>query len=173
HGLHLAGNRGSVVDRYGATAIFCGNDAAVNHRGGGAIHVSLPPSQSQSCVLDEHALNEIANHFQPRLLMYRLKSSGKVRESQVDVSELTFATGRLPRPLRACFPEDSALARDTVRLLRPQDEDARLQLANSIECAVVEVLLGFIHEQKLKEMKVGDLADLANGLLRSRSEILT
>jgi hypothetical protein len=172
HGLHLAGNRGSVVDRYGATALFCGNDAAVDHLGGGAIHVSLPLSQSQFCALDEHALNEIANHFQPRLLMYRLKNSGKVRESQVDVSELTFATGRLARTLAACFPEDSALARDTVQLLGPQDEDARLQLANSIECAVVEVLLGFIHEQKLTEMKVGDLADLANGLLRSRGEIL-
>src|ERR1019366_133766 len=45
HGLHLAGNRGSVVDRYGATALFCGNDAAVDHLGGGAIHVSLPLSQ--------------------------------------------------------------------------------------------------------------------------------
>ena len=172
HGMHLAGNRGRVVDRYGATAIFCGNEAAVNHLGGGAIHVSLPPSQSQSCALDEHALNEIANHFQPRLLMYRLKSSGKVRESQVDVSELTFATGRLARTLAACFPEDSELARDTVRLLGPQDEDARLQRANSIECAIVEVLLGFIHEQKLTEMKVWDLADLANCLLRSRGEIL-
>jgi hypothetical protein len=172
HGLHLAGKRGSVIDRYGATAIFCGNDAAVNHLGGGAIHVSLPPSQSQSCALDEDALNEIASHFQPRLLMYRLKSSGKVRESQVNVSELTIATSRLARTLAACFPEDSELAHDTVRLLGPQDEDARLQRANSIECVIVEVLLAFIHEQKLTEMKVGDVADLANGLLRSRGEIL-
>jgi hypothetical protein len=170
-GLHLAGNRGSVVDRYGATAIFCGNDAAVNHLGG-AIHVSLPPSQSQCFAQDEHALNKIANHFQPRLLTYRLKSSGKVRESQVDVSTLTFATGRLARTLAACFPEDSELARETVQFLRPQDEDARLQRANSIECVIIEVLLGFIHEQKLTEMKVGDLADLANGLLRTRGEIL-
>lgn len=172
HGLHFAGKRGSVVDRYGAIAIFCGNEAAVNHLGGGAIHVSLPASQSQSCALDEYALNEIANRFQSRLLTYRLKTSGKVRESQVDVSELTFATSRLARTLAACFPEDSELANDTVRLLGPQDEDARLQRANSIECAIVEVLLGFIHEQELTEMKVGDLTDLANGLLRSRGEML-
>jgi hypothetical protein len=37
-GLHLAGNRGSVVDPYGPKAIFCGNDAAVDTLGGGVIH---------------------------------------------------------------------------------------------------------------------------------------
>jgi hypothetical protein len=50
-GVGLAGNRGTVVDLYGPKTIFCGNDAAVNHLGGGAIHVSLPPSQSQSSAL--------------------------------------------------------------------------------------------------------------------------
>jgi hypothetical protein len=32
HGLHVAGNRGSVVDLYGPKAILCGNDAAVDTR---------------------------------------------------------------------------------------------------------------------------------------------
>jgi hypothetical protein len=76
-GLHLPGNRGSVVDLYGPKAIFCGNDAAVDTLGGGVIHISAAPSILQSCALDEQVQNEIANHFQPRLLMYRLKNSGK------------------------------------------------------------------------------------------------
>ena len=93
--LHLPGNRGSVVDLYGPKAIFCGNDAAVDTLGGGVIHISVAPSQLQSSALDEQVQDEIANHFQPRLLMYRLKNSGKVRESQVDVSQFTFATRQL------------------------------------------------------------------------------
>ena len=171
-GMLLPGNRGCLVDLYGPKAIFCGNDAAVDTLSGGAVQISLSPSQLQSSALHEQVQNEIANHFQPRLLMYRLKNSGKVRQPQVDVSKFTFATRQLACTLAACFPEDPELARDAVELLGPQDDDARLQRANSIECVIVEVLLGFIHEQKLTEMKVGNLADLANCLLRSRGEIL-
>ena len=171
-GLHFPGSRGSVVDRFGPKAILCGNDVAVDYLGGGVIDISVPPSQLQPSILDEQTLTEIANDFQPRLLMYRLKNSGKVNQSQVDVSQFTYATRPLARTLAMCFPEDLELAREIVQLLGPQDADARLQRANSIECAIVEVLLGFLHEQKLTEMTVGDLADLANGLLVSRGEIL-
>ncbi len=171
-GLYLPVNRGSVADLYGPKAIFCGNDAAVDFVDGGGIHIFLSPCKSQPSELDAQVQNEIANHFQPRLLTYRLKNFEKVRQSQVEVSKLTFTTGRLARTLAMCFPEDLELAGDIVHLLQPQDEDVRLQRANSIECAIVEVLLGFVHEQKLSVMKVGDLADLVNCLLESRGEIL-
>ncbi len=171
-GLYFLGNRGSVIDRFGPKAILCGNNAAIDQLGGGVIQIFLPPSQSQPFVSDEQTLTGIANALQPRLLMYRLKNSGKANQSQVDLSEFTYATRPLARALAMCFPEDLELAREMVQLLRPQDEDARLQRANSIGCAIVEVLLGFIHEQKLTEMTVGDLADFANSFLRSRGEIL-
>jgi hypothetical protein len=171
-GLHLPGNRGSVVDLYGPKAIFCGNGAAVDTLSVGFIHISMAPSRSQSSALDAQVEKEIANDFQPRLLMYRLKNSGKVGESRVDVSKVTSVTHQLARTLAACFPEDSELASDTVQLLRPQDEDAQLQRTNSVECAIVTILLGLIHEQKQTEMQVGDLADLANALLQSRGEVL-
>ena len=79
--------------------------------------------------------------------MYRLKNSLKVRESQVDVSEFTFATRRLARTLAACFPEDSELARDTVQLLQPQDEEVRGQRYRDINCVIVEILWGIIHDE--------------------------
>src|ERR1022692_4069259 len=66
-GLHLPGNRGSVVDLYGPKAIFCGNDAAADSLGGGVIHISVTPSQLQSSGLDEQVQDEIANKFQPLL----------------------------------------------------------------------------------------------------------
>ena len=147
-GLRLAGNRGGLTDLYGPKAICCGDDAAVDALGGGVIHVFVGPAQFQSGALDEQVQNDIAKHFQPRLLMYRLKNAPKVRECRVDVSQITFATRQLARSLAMCFPEDLELASDIVELLRPQDEDARAQRANSIEFAIVEVLLGLIHEQK-------------------------
>jgi hypothetical protein len=171
-GLHMPGNRGSVVDLYGAKAIFCGNDAAVDTLSGGVMQISVAPSQLRSSPLDEHAQNEIANHFQPRLLMYRLKNSRKVHESRVDVSNFTFATRQLARTLAGCFPEDPELARDTVHLLQPQDEEIREQRFRDVNCAIVEILWGMIHGGKQREARVGELAKDANALLRSRGEIL-
>jgi len=171
-GLHMPGNRGSVVDLYGSKAIFCGNDAAVDTSSGGVIHVSVAPSQLQSSVLDEQLENEIANDFQPRLLMYRLKNVPNAREPRVDISKFTFATRQLARTLAGCFPGDSELARDTAELLRPQDEEIRGQRSVDVNCAIVEILWGYIHEGKEREVRVDELAKDANALLRSRGEIL-
>jgi hypothetical protein len=171
-GLHLPGNRGSLVDLYGPKAIFCGNAAAVDTLGGGIIHISVTPSQLQSSAFDEQVQDEIANKFQPRLLMYRLKNSERVREPRVDVSGFTFVTRQLARTLAMCFPEDSELAREVVQLLRPQDQEVRGQRSRDVNCAIVEILWGDVHGRKQRGVKVDELAKDVNALLRSRGEIL-
>ena len=171
-GFHLPGNRGGVIDLYGPKAIFCGNDAALDILDGGVIHISAAPSQLRSSALDERVLNEIANAYQPRLLMYRLKNAGKGLESPVDVSNFTFATRELARGLAACFPEDPELARDTVQLLRPQDEEIRGLRACDVNCGIIEIFWGLVHDGKQREVRVDELAKLVNALLRSRGETL-
>jgi hypothetical protein len=171
-GLHLPGNRGSVVDPYGPKAILCGNDATHDTLGGAVIHISAAPPQLRSSALDEQVQMKIAHDFQPRLLMYRLKNSVRVRASPVDVSKFTFGTRQLARALAACFPEDSELASDAVQLLQPQDGEIRDQRSCDVNCAIVEILLGFIHKRKQREVRVDELAKDVNALLRSRGEIL-
>jgi hypothetical protein len=105
--------------------------------------------------------------------MYRLKNSGKLRESRVDVSKFTFATRQLARTIAACFPEDSELASDAVQLLRPQDEEVRGQRSCDVNCAIVEILWGILHDRKRREERVDELAKDVNALLRSRGETLT
>lgn len=171
-GLHLAGNKGNVMNLYGPKAIFCGNEAAVDTFGGGVIHISLAPSLVQSSDLDDEVQGEIANAFQPRLLMYRLKNVGRVLESRVDVSQFTFSTRQLARTLAMCFPEDSELANDSVQLLRPQEEEVREQRSRDVNYVIVEVLWATIHGGKHREVRVDELAKGVNALLRSRGEIL-
>ena len=176
-GLHVPGKRGSVVDLCGPKAIFCGSDTcgsdtAVDTLGGGVIHISVTPSQLQSFALDEQVQNEIANHFQPRLLMYRLKNHGKVCESRVEVSKFTFVMRQLARSVAMCFPEDAELAHDAVQLLRPQDEEVRGQRSRDVNCAIVEILLGNLHQRKQRAVKVDELAKDLNALLQSRGELI-
>ena len=169
-GQHLPANGGRLVDLYGPKAIFCGNDAAFDI--GGSIQISVTPSQQQTHGLSEQVLDEIANTFQPRLLMYRLKNSGKVQNSEVDVSTFTFATRSLVRSLALCFPEDSELALDAVQLLRPQDDEVRGQRSRDVNCAIVQILLAIIHKGEQHEVQVDELAKDVNALLRSFGETL-
>jgi len=169
-GLHLPGNGGRLVDLYGPKAIFCEDDAVVDALSGGVIQISVTPSQLQSSALSEQVQNEIANSFQPRLLMYRLRNSGKGHRSQVDVSTFTFATRQLARTLALCFPEDSGLAWDAVQLLQPQDDEVRGQRSLDVNCAIVQILWAITHKGKQREMQVDELAKDVNVLLRSLGE---
>lgn len=171
-GLHFTGNRGNVVNFYGPKAIFCGNDAAVEALSDGAIHISAAPSQLQSSALAEPLLNEIANTFQRRLLLYRLRNCRKLGDSSIDISNFTYPMRRLARALAACFPEDPELAGHVVQLLRPQDEDLRGRQSCDVNCAIVEILWGMVHDRKLREIRVDELAKNVSVLLRSRGEIL-
>ena len=171
-GMHLPGNRGRVVDLYGPKAIFCGSDSADDTLSGGVIHISMAPSQLQSSALDDRIEDEIASQFQPRLLMYRLKNSGKVREREVDVSKFTFATRQLARTVAECFPEDAQLAGKAVELLRPQDEEVRRERTRDVNCAIVEILWRIVHDKKQRAVSVNKLAGGVNALLRDRGEIL-
>ena len=171
-GLHLAGNRGTIIDLYGPKVIFCGSDAAVHNLGGGVIHISVTPTQLRTSALDEQVQNEIANKFQSRLLMYRLKNCGKMNGAQIGVSTFTSVMRQLAWTLAICLPEDSELAHDAVQLLRPQDEEVRGQRSRDVNCAIVEILLGNIHQRKQRAVKVDELAKNVNALLRSRGELI-
>ncbi|MGC2190092.1 MAG: hypothetical protein WA607_16850, partial [Candidatus Sulfotelmatobacter sp.] len=171
-GLRVPGNGGSVVDPYGPIAILFGNDAVVDTLGGGVIHISVTPPKLQSSALDEQVQNEIANDFQPRLLMYRLKNHGKVSAPRIEVPEFTFDMRQLARSVAMCFPEDTQLAREAVQLLRPQDEEVRGQRSRDVNCATVEILFGNIHQRKQRAVRVDELAKDLNALLQSRGELI-
>jgi len=74
------------------------------------------------------------------------------------------------RTVAMCFPEDPALASDTVQLLRPQDEEVHRQRSRDVNCAIVEILWAITHERKQREIRVDELAKDVNALLRSRGE---
>jgi hypothetical protein len=171
-GLHLPGNRGSVVNVYGPKAIFCGTDT-FDTSSDGVMQISMTPSQLQWPTLDDNTQDKIANEFQPLLLSYRLKNHAKMRDPKVDVAEFTFVTRQLARSLAACLSEDPGLARETISLLRPQDEEVRQQRSRDVACVVVEVLWALVHKGKLKDIAVEELRKDVNALLRSRGETLT
>ena len=170
NGLYVPGNRGVVLDLFGPKAVFAGMSAFADILGDEALQIFVGAAQVPLPGLDGKLQQEIANEFQPRLLMFRLQNHRRVRESKIDIPEFAFSPRQLVRNLVTCFPEDPELGRDIIQQLAPQDEDVRAQRASSIECAIVEVLMGLVHERKLREIRVGEVMNLVNVLLRSRGE---
>lgn len=171
-GFHLPGNRGQLIDAYGAWAVFCPDDAKIKPSGRGVIQVSAVPTGLYPSALNDETHSKIANDFQSRLLMYRLRNYHHVRQTQVTVPDFTPGLRPVAELLTACFPQDPELAREVAALLKPQDDDARGQRFCDVNFAIVEVLLGIIHAGKQREARVDELAKDVNALLRSRGETL-
>ena len=171
-GLYLPGNQGSVVDLYGPKAILCGSDAELSCLGDGALQISIAPSRLPSSEFDERKQDEISREFQPRLLYYRLRHFATVTDSQVEVAEFTSAIRPLAGALAKCLADDQKLAHDTIRLLRPQDDNVKERRFFDVNCVVAEILWGLVHDPKRKSIQVEELAKYVNALLRSRGELI-
>ena len=170
-GLNLPGAAGSMIELCGAKAIFCGNDAALDALAGDVIRVSMMPTRLRPSDLDEKTRQQIADHFQPNLLSYRLQNCGKVRSSEIDVSRFAMAMQPVARALAQCFPADPELAAEAVQLLLPQDDEIRHERTSQVDYVIVEVLLAMFHQQNQTAVGVTDLTKDVNLLLEKRGEI--
>ncbi len=110
--------------------------------------------------------------FQPRLLCYRLRHFATVNDSLVEVAEFTSAIRPLAGAFAKCLADDQKLVHNTIRLLRPQDDEVKGKRLLDVNCVVVEILWGLVHDPKQKNIQVEELAKHANALLRSRGETI-
>jgi hypothetical protein len=171
-GLNLPGNRGSIVDLYGPKAILCGSDSDLNCLGDGALQISIAPSSLPSSTFDERTQEEIAMEFQPRLLCYRLRHFATVSDAQVEVAEFTSTIRPLASAFAKCLADSQNLANNTIRLLRPQDDDIKEKRFLDVHSVIVEILWELVHDKKQKGVQVDELTKYVNAILRSRGELL-
>ena len=125
-------------------------------------HIRLP-------LPDVKKLQKMAERFQAQLLFYRLKNLGRVKSFTFDPQTLSGGTRALGSLFGSCFPDSEELQGRVVNLLRPQDEERRLDLARCVSAVVVEALLIPCHK-KQERVHVGEITDLANGILDLRGD---
>jgi len=171
-GLHVPRPGGRLADLSCPKAIFFGNGGPADAFCENTIPIALITSGRQPSYLDERLQEEIANEFQPRLLMYRLRNLAKIATREIDVSKFTPAVRPLARSFAQCFPGDAALAEFAARLLEPRDDEIRAEHTRDVRFAIVEILLATIHEGNERAVRVQALTAQVNTLLRSRGEIL-
>ena len=155
-GSVVPGGRGVVLDVTSSKAIFLGMLGIAPPPSAGNLHIALFPADHAVPLLDPRMLNEIADHFLPRLLRYRLDHAKEVRESQFVVPDQPFPTGDLARTLGACIQGDADLALQVVPLLSSQDDDVD---RCSLDHAIIEVVWPRVHrtigDTAAANMKIG------------------
>lgn len=121
-------------------------------------------------VVREVELKALAAELQPILLDYRLKNYAAVRTSTFDVPQFEGATREIARALGACIVGDPELQAGVVEALKGQDEARRITQWTTLDSLVVEALLTLCHERGRSTVYVGDIAEVANGILIGRKE---
>lgn len=146
-----------------------------------AVHVAIPPRQNgpKSC-WDEAVLGPIASEFQPQLLCYGLEHQQEVAASDWDVPEFVSPVREIARSLGRCLCS-AKLREDLVELLCEQEEEARMVWSCDDRAIVIEGALIACHDSEdvddpkqpsnfQEKCYVGDLAQIANGILKDRGE---
>jgi hypothetical protein len=169
-GLFVPGKGGSVVDIACPKALYSGLEEVTDSWSDTALHVALPPSRDKLSFLDAPEQCQIANRFQPRLLMYRLRNFRRVRESSCGESGLTFPTSAIARSLTSCIESEPDFAQMVMPLLQRQEQDLIARRKCDVNLAVIETI--WVPSHETREISVSKVAELTNALLRCRDETL-
>jgi hypothetical protein len=166
-GVYVLNNLGGVHTLAGSKAFFAGMGNTWSDE---AVHLALPAAPPDLLTLDEQRQAEIANRFQPQLLMYRLRNLRRVRESHSAVCQLKFPNTEVARNLAACIQGEPDIAQAIAPILQRQDEDVHARRDCDVDVAIVEVIWVPLHQTR--EITITRVAELTNALLRCRGETL-
>jgi hypothetical protein len=169
-GLFVPGNRGTVLDIACSKAVYWGMEGGADLLDDTALHLALPPARRDLPQLGVREQDQIANLFQPQMLMYRCRTFHRVREPRPASSSPTLPNSEIARNLAACIPGESDFAQTLIPFLQHQEQDALARRSCDVNSAVVEVIWAQSHETK--EIAVSQIAELTNALLRCRGEVL-
>jgi hypothetical protein len=152
-------------------------DTALSSRG---LIVSLLPTDDDVLPLDEAAMQQIANEYQPKLLMFRLKNYRVVKNFCMSSNPLQGMSARMKQIARALTapllgdPESTA---ELLAILGEYDQEAQIERSLEPEWLVAGDLFDLVHKgmeggRLVSEILIGGVADYINQKLENRGEDL-
>jgi len=159
---------GRWVHSFGAK-VLCSrqptSDTALSSR---ALYISMVPTRKNLQALDEETVERIANDFQPRLLMFRLRHYRELRPVPIDCSTWSSRMRDLARALVFSLGDagDEVLI-SVIGAIIEQGEQARVEREQEPEALVVSALFGYCHDEDSTSVLVGQIASQVN-LCRKR-----
>jgi hypothetical protein len=135
-----------------------------------AIHIVLTPTRGSLPNFDPLTLSETARKLKGKLLQYRETHLAKIRVSHFDAPQLSSPTREIAKTLGKCIVDDDSLQRMLPMLFESQDRDVRTRRTDSNQAVEAEAVLFLSHELDRTQARVGEIADVVNGILKGRGE---
>jgi hypothetical protein len=135
-----------------------------------ALQIALMPIRGSLPKFDPQTLDESARKLRGKLLRYRELNLEKVRNSHFDAPSFSSPIREIACMLGASIVDDPALQRCVLMILESQDQDVRIHRTDSIQAVMVEAILFLSHEGSRRQARIGEIATIANGILKGRGE---
>jgi hypothetical protein len=161
-------SRGGAVDTLAcARALFVNDEEALASWGMDVLHLSLlPHSQPSPC--SEQQLTGIANQFQPRCLMFRLRRLAQINGTSGP--EKQFANYGVSRQLMALVESEPAILSKIAPLLEEQQDESLEHQKLDPHRAIIESIWAPSHQTT--EISMAELRQRVNAILCSRGETI-
>jgi hypothetical protein len=169
-GLFVPGNADTIVNVTCSKAFFGGMDTPACPWTDASIHLALSPAQNHLPRLTQHQQEEIAERYQPQLLMYRLQNFRRVLESRTAAHDSKSSNSGIARDLATCFQDEQNLLQAVTPLLQSQEQDAAARRGCDTNLVIIEVI--WLPSHEAREISVSEITDLINALLRDRDSTL-
>jgi hypothetical protein len=164
---------GKLFSTYGLKIIASRDiprDAALLSR---CVIVSMLPTGNQTQPLDDVAMHQIAQQFQPEMLMFRFTNYSSVKSFRLPSTALHGFTPRMKQvalALVASVRDDTESEAIVLSALRERDSAAKIERALEPEWLTEENLFRLIHEGPIHSILVGGIAASINEKLKFRGE---
>ncbi len=164
--------KGQLLQFRGAKVVCTEESLPSDLLNGGFIEVRIPSSRRILPILDQQARQQIAEEFQPKLLMYRLVNYHQVRSSKFDVPEFPLPVRDLSRSLAAAVPNEPEFQSSIASLLQAQSDQDLIKPTSDLDSVVIETMLILCHQKDRKSFHVAEVSEKVNEILESRGESL-
>jgi hypothetical protein len=164
--------RNSVVDLGVPRVLYVGPQPDPELSIDFALHVHLPASPDGHRLLTGREQKQLLAEFQPRFLGYRIRNLSVVRDSEFDVPELTDESRVVAGVLGACIEGAPGIQSGVRTLFEDRELEIRENRFTDPACIVIEVLLAHCHDPKRDEVRVKEVAEGTNSILKARGEIV-
>jgi len=164
--------KSSVLNFAVAKAIYLGAVSGSEFSFDFSIQVHVAPSRNGIRILDERIQNQIVADFQPQFLSYRMCNSARVRNSDFDLPSMHSENRVIARVLGSSVVNAPEIQAGVQSLLENREQRIREKQFTDYISVIIEVLLAECHDRERGAVRVKEIAERAQAVLKGRGETM-
>lgn len=153
-----------------AKAIYVGFGYEKNVSDGACLEINVTPFHAKLPVLRPDDQQRIADAFQSKFLMYRIRNFATVRAATFDLPGFPSALRVHAHVLGSCLADAPDLQHGLQAVLQNEEERNRAQRFRDSLCVAIEAALAHCHMENVTKARIGQLANTANAILKGRGQ---